>query len=306
MRVKNIFFTICFILLFTIPLLGNVYANTVFPYKNEVVISNQERTKEIVSFRNDSKKDVFITPLIYSYNPQTLEITDQQSYIFVKADIEIFKIEPGKILVINYEIVPPANMPPGTYFNLIVLQKKEDDVFLQQTNPIGVMDNMSHLVVLHVIDANSTIYGITSEFAQISLEVVENGIPFIRPTKIKYIYQNITNYVLSPEGEIQLFNRKGAYSPIYIKINVEENKLYPGGIMEEEFEIDKYDITDIFNIRTIIGRFYNGIDEKFLLKEIDLKPNYILLLVAIIFLFSIILLIKAVLQDRNKSKRKSA
>lgn len=303
MRLKNILSTICFVLLFTLPSFGNVSANAVFPYKKEVIISNQERTKETVSFRNDSKKDVFISPQVYSYNPQTLEITDTQSYIFTRVDMEIFKVKPGETLSLNYEIIPPANISPGTYFNLIVLQKKEDDVFLQQTNPIGVMDNLSHLVVLHIIESDAAVYGITSEFAQITLQVVENGIPFVRPTRIKYIYQNTTNYVLSPEGEIQLFNRKGAYSPIYLKINEEEKKLYPGGIIEEEFEIDKYDITDLFNSRTIIGRFYNGIDENFILKETNLDPNYSILLVSLIFFLSIILLIKAVIQDRKTSKK---
>lgn len=303
MRLKNILFTICFVLLFSLPSFSKVSANAVFPYKKEVIISNQERTKETVSFRNDSKKDVFISPQVYSYNPQTLEITDTQSYIFTRVDMEIFKVKPDETLSLNYEIIPPTNIGPGTYFNLIVLQKKEDDVFLQQTNPIGVMDNLSHLVVLHIIESDAAVYGITSEFAQITLQVVENGIPFVRPTRIKYIYQNITNYVLSPEGEIQLFNRKGAYSPIYLKINEEEKKLYPGGIIEEEFEIDKYDFTDLFNTRTIVGRFYNGIDENLILKETNLDPNYSILLVALIFFLSLILLIKAVIQDKKNSKK---
>jgi len=268
------------------------------------MITNQERTRETVSFKNDGKKDIYVIPRIYSYNPQTLEITDTQGYIFVQADREIFKVKPEEVLVLNYEIVPPLNMEPGTYFNLIVFQTQSEDSFLNQTNPVGVIDNISHLVVLHIIEADNAVYGITTEFAQISLEVVERGIPFIRPTKVKYIYQNVTNYVLSPMGEIQVFNRKGKYAPIYLKINKEEEKLYPGGIIEEEFEVAKYDITDIYNQRVVIGRFYNGIDQNYILKETSIEPNYIVLVLGIILLLAVLILIKAIVNDSSKAKKK--
>jgi hypothetical protein len=271
-----------------------------------VVISNQERTKENVSFRNDSTKDVNITPFVYSYNPQTLEISDSQSYIFVRSDIEIFKVKPREILNLNYEIVPPQNIETGTYFNIIVFRTQQEDSFLEQTNPVGAIDNLSHLVVLHITDSESSVYGITTEFAQITLEVVEKGIPFIRPTRIKYTYQNITNYVLNPMGEIQIYNKKGSYSPIYLKINSREEKLYPGGLLEEEFKVEKYDITDIYNERTVVGRFYNGIDENLILKETSIEVNYIILGLGLILLIASIVLIKAISADRKKTKEKSA
>ena len=293
-------------MLFLIPSIQKVLANTVYPYKIERIISNQERTKEIVSFRNDEKKDIYISPLVYSYNPQTLEITTTQSYIFVRADIDVFKVEPNEVLKLNYEIVPPLNIEPGTYFNLIVFRTEQEDPFIQQDNPIEITNNLSHLVVLHITDSESEVEGITTEFAQISLQIVEKGIPFIRPTRIKYIYQNITNYVLNPKGEIQIFSKKGKYVPIYLKINSKEEKLYPGGIIEEEFEIDRYDITDIYTQRAAIGRFYNGIDENVILKETTLEPNYTILVLGTAILIALIVLIKAIVQDRKRSKKKSA
>jgi hypothetical protein len=304
MLYRKFFVKICLILLFLIPSFSLAKASTVSPYKRERMITNQERTRETVSFKNDGKKDIYVIPRIYSYNPQTLEITDTQGYIFVQADREIFKVKPEEVLVLNYEIVPPLNMEPGTYFNLIVFQTQSEDSFLNQTNPVGVIDNISHLVVLHIIEADNAVYGITTEFAQISLEVVERGIPFIRPTKVKYIYQNVTNYVLSPMGEIQVFNRKGKYAPIYLKINKEEEKLYPGGIIEEEFEVAKYDITDIYNQRVVIGRFYNGIDQNYILKETSIEPNYIVLVLGIILLLAVLILIKAIVNDSSKAKKK--
>ena len=287
------------------PSLGKkAFASTVFPYKNEILISNQERTKEKVSFKNDSKKDISFTPLVYSYNPQTQEMTDVQSYIFVRADKEVFKVRPNETIELEYEVIPPLNIESGTYFNLIVFRTQTEDSFINQTNPIGVIDNISHLVVLHITDSEGNIRGITNEFAIITLQIVDKGIPFIRPTTLKYTFQNITNYVLSPMGELQIYNKKGKYAPIYLKINQQEEKLYPGGLLEEEFKVEKWDITDIYNQRVIVGRFYNGIDENFILKEVIQEPHYILLAVSILCIISLIILIKAVIEDRKKPKEK--
>lgn len=304
MTLRKIAPTICFILLFILPSLSSTYAHLLSPYKKERIISNQERTKEVVSFKNTEKTEVSVLPQVYSYNPQTLEITDTQAYIFVRADKDVFKVKPDSTLELNYEIVPPLNMEPGTYFNIILFQIQGDSSYLKDVNPVGMTGSLAHLVVLHITDSSSSVYGITSDFAIITLDIVEKGIPFIRPTKIKYTYQNITNYVLNPMGEIQIYNKKGKYPPIYLKINKSEEKLYPGGLMEEEFDIKKYHITDLYNERTILGRFYSGIDENFIFKEVQQTPNFVLIGIFVIFIVALIFLVKAIIQDRKKKKPK--
>ena len=290
----------------TITLCPNLaHANSLYPYKNEVKISSQERTRESFSFKNDEKKTISIFPYVYTYNPQTLQIYESQEYTFLRVDQESKKVSPNSTISINYEVVPPNNLEPGTYFNLIVLRKEDDPEYIKSEFPVGISDSLSHLVVLHVVENEEGVYGITSEFAFIDIEILENGIPFIRPTRVKYTIQNITNYVLSPKGEIQIYNKKGAYAPIYLKINTGEKKLYPGGILEEEFDIDKYDITDLFNERIIIGRFYNGIDENFIIKDTTQQPNYIVIIISGLSLIMIAILIKSVFKERvieRKSK----
>lgn len=279
-------------------------ANTLYPYKNELLLTNKERSIESVFLRNENNKEIYITPLVYSFNPQTLQITDNQNYVFVRTDKDTFKVRADETFELKYEVVPTESFPNGTYFNLIILQAQHEDSILNQTNPVSLSDSLSQLVVLHVSDGD--VYGITNEFANISLEIVENGIPFIRPTRIKYVYQNITNYVLQPEGEIQVYNKKGSYAPEYIKINDKEEKLYPGGVMEEEFEINKYALTDVFNERTIVGRFYNGIDENFIIKEIQQETSYLFLGSMLVIGVSLIFLVKSVIKERVFSKKKSA
>jgi hypothetical protein len=281
-------------------------ANTLFPHTKELLITNHERTKEQLSFTNNSLKDMLVTPVIYSYDPQTIELTQDDGYIFTRADKEIFKVKPGDTLELEYEIVPISNMRPGTYFNLLVLEKQFEDTFITETNPLGATDSLAHLVVLHIADSEVGVYGITSEFAKTDIQILEKGIPFIRPTLIKYTYQNTTNYVLNPMGEIQVYSEQGKYPPVYIKINEQQKKLYPGGLLEEEFEIEQYHYSDLYSNRVIIGRFYNGIDENLLIKEIILEPNYIPLIAGGILIFATILLLKALFskKDTKKSKKK--
>jgi hypothetical protein len=270
-----------------------------------LLITNQERTKETLSFTNDSTKEVLITPVIYSYDPQTIEMDQNEGYFFLRTDKEIFAVKPRETLKLDYEVVPTENMRPGTYFNLIVLQKESEDIFVEQTNPIGAVDSLAHLVALHIADPDSAVYGITSEFAKISIEILEEGIPFFKPTVIKYTYENITDYVLNPMGEIQVYSEKGNYPPMYLKINKEQEKLYPGGLLEEEFEIDQYHISNLYSNRIIIGRFYNGIDENLIIKEMVLEPNYSLLAGAGVLILSIIVLLKVMFSKKSKENNPS-
>ncbi|MHC1717011.1 MAG: hypothetical protein AB9915_03990 [Candidatus Dojkabacteria bacterium] len=301
--IKYLRSTALLLLLLVIPL-SKTYANMIVtPFKEEVLISTQERLKKTISLTNDSSKSINITPVVYSYDPQNQVLIDTKNYIFVKADKEIFTIAPNSTLTFNYEIIPPANLVPGTYFNIIVLKKQSEKIFAPGENPVGALESLSHLVVMHIVDKDNSVYGISSEFAITNITIEEEGIPFIRPTKIKYIYQNITNYVLTPTGEIQIFNRKGKYPPTYIQINEEGQKLYPGGKIEKVVDINKITISDIFNGRTILGRFYNGIDENFKVVETNQKPNYLFISICSISAGILIILLKSLIEDKRESKK---
>jgi hypothetical protein len=296
--------TISLLSFFSLFFPSTIFANTLFPHTNELLISNKERTKETLSFKNDSLKDVLITPVIYSYDPQTIELTQTDGFIFTRADKEIFTVKSKEILELEYEVVPTEGMRPGTYFNLIKLEKQAEDTFVDQTSPIGAVDSLSHLVVLHITDPDSAdVYGITSEFAKIDLEVTERGIPFIKPTIIRYTYQNATDYVLNPMGEIQVYSEQGHYPPTYLKINKEQEKLYPGGLIEEEFEIDQYHISDLYSNRVIIGRFYNGVDENLIIQEQLIEVNSLLWIIGGISIIAVIILLKIFFSKKSVKKK---
>ncbi len=59
----------------------------------------------------------------------------------------------------------------------------------------------------------------------IDIEVVKKGIPFISPMVINKITNN-SNYLLIPQGRIDIFNEKNTYKSIYVYVNPENQKLY--------------------------------------------------------------------------------
>lgn len=304
--IKSLGVTISLLFFLILPF-STVHASmTVTPFKEEILISPQEKIRKTITLKNNGKDIIKVSPVVFSYNPQTQTLIDTENYIFVRTDREIFTIKPKETLTLSYEIVPPSNIKPGTYFNLIVLKKEEDALKDISKNPVGAIDSLSHLVIMHVKDEENSVLGITSDFALTTISIEENGIPFIRPTKIKYVYQNISNYVLEPQGEIQIYNNKGNYAPKYIKINEEKEKLYPGGTIEKVIDIKEIHIADILNGRSIVGRFYNGIDEGFKIVELKQEPNYIFISVSCISLGILIILLKSLLFDRKKVRKNFA
>lgn len=300
MKIKTIF-TIGFLsILFLFPL-NHVNANSLSPAITQTILSSGEIFDSKILFTNTTNKEVYILPTVVGYNPKTNSILIKDTYLFVKTDIDTFKVEPGATISLNYKIVVPSNLPLGTYFNLIILKQTNDVGFLNPQNSVGAVDNLSHLVVLHVVQ-HGNVKGITSEFAQVSMEIVDRGIPFIKDTKVKYIYQNITNYVLIPDGEIQIYNNKGRYTPQYYKINKNKQKLYPNDIIEETIVIDKWNISDLIYPRTVLGLFYNGIDENNITREIQQNSSYFFLLSGVIILTLGFAFFKSLKQSKKKSK----
>jgi len=294
-------FTIGFIsILFSLPLTP-VRANTLTPAINQTIMSTGENVSSKILFTNTTNKEIYISPTVVGYNPKTSSIITDESYMFVKTDIDIFKVEANSTLSLNYQVVVPANLSLGTYFNLIILKQTNDSGFLDSDNSVGAVDNLSHLVVLHVVEQGD-VKGITSEFAQISMEIVDRGIPFLKDAKVKYIYQNITNYVLVPDGEIQIYNSKGKYAPVYYKINQERQKLYPNDIIEETIVIDRWNISDLIYPRTILGLFYNGIDENSISKEIQQNSSYFFFVSGMVILVLGFALFKSLREDKRKSR----
>lgn len=269
------------------------------PFTNEVVITKGHVINEQVTFTNDENKEITITPVVFLYDAQSQTMIDTITNIFVQTQQKTYTIPSGGSTQINYTISPSDTLPNGTYFNLIVLKTTSSDQSSTTQTEVGLTANMSHLVVMHLVDTEQKSVQYNAQ-----VEITDHGIPFLRPIKISYTVQNTSGYVIKPSGEIQIFNNKSHLQPTYFKINGTEQKIYPGGTLQEQFVVNKWSIQDIFFPRQINAYFYNGIDQNYNLVTIQEKVNPIIqiaiILIPILPLYFVVVFIKDIQKGKNE------
>lgn len=282
------------ILLYTLLGISNAYANSITPAINEISLPQGQRTLSKVLFENRESKDLEILLSVYQYDPKTDKILEENTNIFLKVDTDTFVVPAGTKKEIPYEIVPLQNLEKGTYFNILVLSEVtgESNVYINK--------GISQLVILHVVDQDAQIAGITTTDYNIKIQVLRKGIPFLTPIKLKYTIQNNSNYVLNPSGRIQITNSKSTYKPEYIYINSEENKLYPKDKFEETVSIKNWHISDLLYERKAVGEFSNGLDRNTVSIEKKINSYIYEFLGILTFIFLSILLTKSLKEDMKK------
>jgi hypothetical protein len=296
---KTILTVFFFFVFLSTPTLASVELH---PFTNEVTIKNTEKLTQTVTFKNNEPSTITVTLVIFSYDAQNQQMIDSKTNIFVEIKEKSFTVKPNQTVEIPYTIKPFENLNGGTYFNLIVLRT---DSFSTSTKPlnVGIAPNLSHLVVMNLINEEETL----KEQSTVEMEIVDNGIPFIRPMKIMYKIKNTSYYVNKPSGEIQIFNEKSSSNPIYLRVNKEEKKIYPGGEMSEEFSVSEWTWQDIFYPKEIVGRFYNGIESDYKFVNIQYKTNPIIqiitVLIPLVFIYIIIIVVKDIYSSIKKKPK---
>jgi hypothetical protein len=282
------------ILLYTLLGISSIYANSITPAINEVQLPQGQRTLSYVTFENKEDRDIEILLKVYEYNPKTDQIIQDSKSIFLKADTDTFTIQAGTKRNIPYEIYPVENIEKGTYFNILVLTEvvNPEDVYINK--------GISQLVILHVVDEDAQVAGVTTSDYISKIEVLNKGIPFLVPLKIKYTVQNNSNYVITPKGRIEIFNSKGNSKPEYIYINTDEKKVYPKEMIEETVTLNKWSLFDIPYERVAIGNFTNGLDSKAVTVEKTINSYIYEILGILTVLVVASLLIKSLKEDLKK------
>ena len=238
--------------------LKEISADSISPFINEVNLKEDERTREELLFTNDSEAPKEILLQVYGYNLKTEEI-DKNVPILLRVDTDSFLIPEGETKDLPYEIVLPENIKVGTYFNLLILKP----VSQAENSIITTSHSVSQIVRINIYPTDSTENTISPIPADITLKVVNRGIPWIRGAEIEYTYTNVSNYILQPEGDIQIFNQKQNTKPIYLKINTKEDLLHPGDTLSETLKVKTWNIYDLIYERVVLGRFYNGVDGQY-------------------------------------------
>lgn len=273
-----------------------VNASSISPAIRRVKLPQGQRQYATVAFKNteDMDMEVMVTP--YSYNPKTDEISTDSKKFFLKADTDTFQVKANSSVNIRYEIIPIANMPNGTYFNILALTP------LIENQDIQINHSISQLVILDIVSADDEVKGITTTQYLTNITVVNRGIPFLTPLKLKYTITNNSNYVLTPQGRIDIFNESNKYKPTYVYINAQEQHLYPNEVLEDDIQVSNWHISDLFSQRVVLGQIYNGLDSNPQNIEVEINGYGIEIMAIVVIIAISILLIKSLKQDKLKRK----
>lgn len=285
---------ITLLLLYTFLGISPILASSIEPGISRISLSQGERKYNSVIFNNTEDQDLEVTITPYAYNPKTDELSEDKKYIFIKSDTDSIKVKANQTYEIKYEVFPIQNLSDGTYFNILSITPK-----IKNEN-VSINSSIAQLVILDVVSAQDQVKGIVTTQYSTNIEIVNKGIPFITPLKLKISITNNSNYVLTPQGRIDIFNEKNTYKPIYTYLNEEKEEIYPGETFEEDVEIKGWYITDLFLERIAKGEIYNGIDNNPQYVEIEVNNFILELSIVFIALTLVILLTKSIKQDIKK------
>lgn len=288
------------ILVYTSIGIPPIYANSITPAINRVSLSQGERVYGSVVFTNTQQKDTQISLKPYIYNPKTDEILQEGKEIFLKVDTDTINVKANSSLEIKYEIYPKESLELGTYFNILAITPTVEG------QDVEINPSISQLVILDILDAQNQVKGITTTQYTSKVEILKKGIPFIKPTILRFTLINNSNYTISPKGRLDIFNEKNSYPPIYKYINEKETKVYPGDTYIQEFKISKWNIVDIYTNRYVKGEVYNGIDSNAQAIKADLDSYITESFLLLSGILVVVIIVKALpKKDIGKKLKKS-
>lgn len=274
-------------------------AHSISPMIQDVRIATGQRVFASVTFTNDDNREIEVELGAYAYNSKTEDIVDDKRQIFLKLDTDTITVKPKQSAEIKYEIYPIENLETGTYTNVITLTP------VNQSEDISLTNSIAQLVVLHLTTPENDVKGITTTNYKVSLDVVDKGIPFIKPAVLKYSIQNSSNFIIQPDGTIRVFNSKSKTEPKSFAINPEYRKLYPGESIEKMIEIKDFKLADLIFNRNVVGHFYNGLDSQPQDITTSINSYKVELLFGLIVIVGIFVLIKSVAADNRGKLKKS-
>lgn len=285
------------VLCYTILGISSTYASSIDPAINRVNLPQGQRMYGSVTFQNTEDIDLEISITPYLFNPKTDEISEDTKYIFLKVDTDTIKVKAKSSFEVKYEIVPLANLAEGTYFNILSLTPN-----IKGEN-VSINNSIAQLVILDIVNPQDNVKGVVTNRYSTDIEVVNKGIPFVTPLKLKYTIRNDSNYVLTPSGRIDVFNDKNTYKPIYIYLNEGKENIYPGETLEKEVEVNGWYISDLVLKRVAMGEVYNGIDNAPQNVEIEINSFIFELSIFFVALLLLLLLTKSLREDINNKKK---
>lgn len=278
-----------------------IKAESISPNSTKVNQTAGGITNETLEITNDKEYDIYITPKVYKYYPQSEYILEPKPFEeFVKIDTDSILVGGNSTKTIKFQVLGVEALDPGTYYNLIVFTKKLDNS-ANEDSSVGTTALLSHLVTLNLI-ADPYLDKITEDF-DFNLTVIDKGIPFFKPAKLGVTFFNNSKYTLIPKGEIQVVKHKEDKEPEYIKVNLDRNRAYPKDSLEMEFQVNSWYLSDIFFGKTAYLKLQNGIDDGIYTKEVQIpgfKNESIYVLIALVVIMALVRSVKGDIKQDSK------
>jgi hypothetical protein len=244
---------------------STIKAESITPFSTQKTLVYGETTNQTITIQNNYNYDIYLTPHLYKYYPQSEYITDLKTHEELAIiDTDYIQIPANSEKEIRFTIKAPQSLEIGTYYNLIVFEHSKQSA--TEESSIGTSGALSHVVQVNIVEQTNT-KKITEKY-DIKLEVLNRGIPFIKPSKLKFTFFNNSQYTLIPQGEIQVVKRSGNKEPEYLKINIDRNKVFPDESFEQELEVQNWYVEDILFGKTAYLKANNGLDDQVKTEEI--------------------------------------
>lgn len=283
-----------------------VIATTISPTVKNFVVQKDDIFFEEIKYKNDSNKAESISISISSYDTKKEENLSDKPFITVKGTK--FTVKPKTEITIPYIIAIPSDIPAGTYFNVIYIEKKEKDT---KSGNVTVIQSNGILFSFHIQDSTTSLNQIFYNQSDIKLVVKNKGLPYYLPTQFEYIYTNNSNFVFKPQGEIRIIDSKGNQIMERFEINKDVKAVYPGETITQTYEVNLWkDIQSILDKKTIVSKTYSDIDQTPVLNKVDISVIYqigvILGVIAIIILAILVLIVASIIKNIKSKKKKES
>ncbi|MCC7290284.1 hypothetical protein IT417_03480 [bacterium] len=245
-------------------------ATNITPGVKSYVLSKEDILLDEITYKNESNKSEIVLLTVSAYDAKTEKSISDSPFLALKK--KQITIPAKKEVTIPYVISIPKETPVGTYFNVILIQKKE--VKAKQGN-VNVIPSVGVLLSFHIEESNTSINQIFFNQSDIQIVVTKKGLPYLSPTEFEYQYTNNSNFVFKPEGEIRILNASQQQILDRYEINPQRKAIYPGESFTQSYSVKLWpDVQSIFSNRNIVSKTYNDIQGSPVLNKVEVSILY--------------------------------
>ncbi|MCB9789647.1 hypothetical protein H6762_01475 [Candidatus Nomurabacteria bacterium] len=239
-----------------------IQAHTLSPFYKDYLLYTGEVFDDSFKFTNTSDEDLTFDLLSSPYNPESEEFSTELDRNFVTPKFESIKVLANTTVEVPYSVSIPEKTTSGSYFSVVYLEEDKGRVERETTTQIRAGFGM--IVALHVVEEGASVKGAFTQLSDILVNVLDRGFPYLHPIQLTYRYENLSDYVFTPEGELRIFDTVTNERLAKERLNADGARAYPDRTFSEDFTFDLWTIDNAFHDLRVVTRTYNQFDDAYL------------------------------------------